>query len=238
MQGVVEARCLRMTQSTRARERKVVSWIPHLQQSSSRSSLRPRLPCHSGWAKWQHSRTCSHLCAPASGRFVWRRGSPHGCAHGCSGRTCQKSCLPPAGSGHREASTFACPRSGLHASRKRDDTDPLQLPCCSRNADRPRVAHHPNHPLYPQERRPEHDGSLQILYAARIGHCRSCSLRAQCQESRDTIKKRLTRSERAHWRLSWAERLARNARPSDAPRLVVTLHGLPATFAASLGFDL
>jgi hypothetical protein len=28
-----------------------------------------------------------------------------------------------------------------------------------------------NHPLYPQERRPERDGSLRILHAARIGHC-------------------------------------------------------------------
>jgi hypothetical protein len=170
-----------------------------------------------------------------------------------------------------------------------------------------------NHPLYPQERRPERDGSLRILYAARIGHCRSCRLRAQCQESSSTLKprrvsvvlwplstspsdsspppdttsallpsapvlwrdwprcgirrtwlkvirsqtmclespeellptlapmpteKRLTRSERAHWRLSWDQRQARNARPSDAPRLVVTLHGLPATFASSFGFDL
>ena len=167
--------------------------------------------------------------------------------------------------------------------------------------------------MYPQERRPERDGSLRILYAARIGHCRSCPLRAQCQESSSTLKprrvsavlwplstspsdsspppdttsaplpsapvlwrdwprcsirrtwlkvirsqticlespeellpslapmpteKRLTRSERAHWRLSWDQRLARNARPSDAPRLVVTLHGLPATFASSFGFDL
>lgn len=138
-----------------------------------------------------------------------------------------------------------------------------------------------DHPLYPQEQRPERDGSLRILYAARIGHCRSCPLRAQCQESSSTLKprrvsavlwplstspsdaspppdtasaplpsapvlwrdwprcgirrtwlkvirsqtvrlesssklspslapvpaeKRLTRSERAHWRLSWAER--------------------------------
>jgi hypothetical protein len=47
-----------------------------------------------------------------------------------------------------------------------------------------------NHPLYPQERRPERDGSLRILYAARIGHCRFCPLRAQCQESRTTIKPR------------------------------------------------
>jgi len=30
-----------------------------------------------------------------------------------------------------------------------------------------------NHPLYLQERRPERDGSLRVLYAARIGHCRS-----------------------------------------------------------------
>lgn len=171
-----------------------------------------------------------------------------------------------------------------------------------------------NHPLYPQERRLERDGSLRILYAARIGHCRSCPLRMQCQGSSTTIKPRrvsavlwplesspldlpsahtdvpaasprapvlwkdwprcairrrwlkvirsetvavtksvptptcssttvsseavLTRAERAHWRLSWEQRLARNARPSDAPRLVVTLHGLPATFASSFGFDL
>ena len=173
-----------------------------------------------------------------------------------------------------------------------------------------------NHPLYPQERRPEHDGSLRILYAARIGHCRSCSLRAQCQESSTTLKPRrvsavvwplspshsevsptrinatdapeplalapvlwrdwprcrirrawlfrirsetvcleslaqtpptsvastgegvCSRAQRAHWRLSWEQRLARNARPSDASRLVVTLHGLPAPFAHAFGFDL
>jgi len=45
-------------------------------------------------------------------------------------------------------------------------------------------------PLYPQERRPERNGSLRVLYAARIGHCRSCPLRAQCQESSTTIKPR------------------------------------------------
>jgi hypothetical protein len=45
-------------------------------------------------------------------------------------------------------------------------------------------------PLYPQERRLERDGSLRVLYAARIGHCRSCPLRAQCQESSTTLKPR------------------------------------------------
>ncbi len=145
-----------------------------------------------------------------------------------------------------------------------------------------------NHPLYLQERRPERDGSLRLLYAARIGHCRSCPLRSQCQESSTTLKPRrvsgvlwplssshadsslppdpasaprasapvlwrdwprcsirrtwlkvvrsqtlclessaplspprenaptekiFTRAERAHWRLSWDQRRARNVRP-------------------------
>lgn len=177
-----------------------------------------------------------------------------------------------------------------------------------------------NHPLYPQERRPERDGSYRLLYAARIGDCRSCPLRAQCQESTSTTKPRrvsavfwplssqeagssapassgsdpplkpseplplwpvlwrdwprcqlrrtwlkvvrsetvlltmgamppedlivtpsspvLTRTQRAHWRLSWDERFVRNARPSTAPLLAVTIYGLAATFAHSFGFGL
>jgi hypothetical protein len=180
-----------------------------------------------------------------------------------------------------------------------------------------------NHPLYPQERRPERDGSLRVLYAARIGHCRSCPLRSQCQESGSTTKPRRvsavfwptssnaslsaqrppqqdapacapapslpppsacpvlrgdrercqiqrrwlrllrtqtvllttsslphaqeadiqqpkvqTRAQRAHCRLRWDERLARNARSSAASPLEVTIHGLPATFASVFGFGL
>jgi hypothetical protein len=177
-----------------------------------------------------------------------------------------------------------------------------------------------NRPLYPQERRPERDGSYRLLYAARIGDCRRCPLRTQCQESRSTTKPRrvsavfwplsspqvvssapllgpaeplvelaeplahrpvlwgdwprshlrrtwlnvvrtetvvltmggtpneeqaqgsrhhiLTRAQRAHWRLSWDERLARNARPSTAPPLTLTIHGLPATLAHVYGFGL
>ena len=147
-------------------------------------------------------------------------------------------------------------------------------------------------PLYAQERRPERNGSLRVPYAARIGPCRSCLLREQCQESATTIKARrvsavywptpshasisnesppaprepappsfphpvlwrdwqrrfhrremvkldrhqrvehrlaetvlpdqsppvrlLSRAERAHWRLSWTQRLACNARPKAA----------------------
>jgi hypothetical protein len=156
----------------------------------------------------------------------------------------------------------------------------------------------------------------RVLYAARIGHCRSCPLRAQCQESSTTLKPRRvsavlwplssahsevsptqtdttdapeplalapvlwkdwprcsirrawlgrirsetvglasraptmpvpvastgggvsTRAQRAHWRLSWQQRLARNARQTSASSLFVTLHGLPATFARAFGFDL
>jgi hypothetical protein len=177
-----------------------------------------------------------------------------------------------------------------------------------------------DHPLSPQERRPERDGSYRLLYAARIGDCRRCPLRAQCQESSSSTKPRrvsavfwpisspqavssapllrppqplvplaeplahrpvlwgdwprshirrtwlklvrtqtvvltmagtpkqeqaqgsrqhvLTRAERAHWRLSWDERLARNARPATTPRLTLTIHGLPATFASVYGFGL
>jgi hypothetical protein len=47
-----------------------------------------------------------------------------------------------------------------------------------------------DHPLFVQERRPERNGSVRVLYAARIGHCRPCPLRDQCQESGTTLKPR------------------------------------------------
>jgi hypothetical protein len=53
-----------------------------------------------------------------------------------------------------------------------------------------------------------------------------------------TPEKVFTRAQRAHWRLSWEQRLACNARPSDSSLLTVTLHGLPAIFVQSFGFDL
>jgi len=161
-----------------------------------------------------------------------------------------------------------------------------------------------------QPRRGERDGSVRVLYAARIGHCRCCPLRAQCQENSTTSKPRrvsavfwpltsttsppdealpeqpapsrpvlwgdwerchlrrlwfsllrtqtvlltfgsvqhvagedvhlpdvLTRAQRAHWRLSWEQRLARNARLPTTPPLEVTIHGLPVSFAHVFGFD-
>jgi hypothetical protein len=46
------------------------------------------------------------------------------------------------------------------------------------------------HPLSVQERRLEQNGSLRILYSARLCHCRPCPLKAQCQESAATVKPR------------------------------------------------
>ena len=46
----------------------------------------------------------------------------------------------------------------------------------------------------------------------------------------------LSRAQRAHSRLSWAERLARNARTETSGQVVITLFGIPADFATSLGF--
>ncbi len=162
-----------------------------------------------------------------------------------------------------------------------------------------------NHPLYPGERRLEHDGNLRVVYAARIGHCRSCPLREQCQgHGAKTSRPRrvsailhplsdappppkacipspatkpvlwgdwsrrfhrrafstltrhqqveirttepplpahpapagpLSRAERAHWRLSWTQRLARNALTSASAPVSITLFGVPDAFAHSIG---
>src|SRR5229473_3369541 len=159
--------------------------------------------------------------------------------------------------------------------------------------------------LYPQERRPEHDGTVRVLYAARIADCRSCPLRVDCQGHGAFTKKprrvsavlhplpqrvpeeqppsRLSapaphpvlwgdwsrcqprrawirwqrshlvtvevasvpqpssppspfsRAERAHWRLTWQQRLARNARPPTAPPVKITVYGLSSQFAQALG---
>ena len=48
----------------------------------------------------------------------------------------------------------------------------------------------------------------------------------------------ITRAQRAHWRFSWQQRLACNARPCNAPPLTLTIHGLPATFAHTYGIAL
>lgn len=56
--------------------------------------------------------------------------------------------------------------------------------------------------------------------------------------SQDLPSSLLTRSQRAHWRCSWEQRLSRNARPASSSPVTITLHGLPVAFAQSYGFDL
>jgi hypothetical protein len=145
----------------------------------------------------------------------------------------------------------------------------------------------------PTEQRRETDGSLRVLYSARILDCRGCPLRKQCQwHGEATTKPRrislllhplrvgpapllwrdwsrrehrracmqlvrhqhievslsppaaasprkaeviLSRAQRAHSRLSWAERLARNARVPPASQVTIRLFGVPEGFATLLG---
>jgi hypothetical protein len=147
--------------------------------------------------------------------------------------------------------------------------------------------------LRPTEQRREADGTLRVLFAARIRDCRRCQVRWQCQwHGATTTKPRrvslllhplgigaapilwkdwsrrqhrhavmhlcrsqrievqmepasqtapasepsiLFRAWRAHYRLSWAERLARNARSPGASHVQIKLFGIPAIFAAALG---
>jgi len=72
-----------------------------------------------------------------------------------------------------------------------------------------------DYPLYPQERRPERDGSVRILYAARLAHCRACPLRPDCQGyGADTLKPR--RVSAVLWPLNTPPALAAQPLPLPA----------------------
>lgn len=147
--------------------------------------------------------------------------------------------------------------------------------------------------LSPTETRRERDGTLRVLYAARIRDCRPCPVRDHCQwHGQRTTKPRrvsllwhplvvasapllwrdwsrrqhrracmhllrhqrvevhlgpgrqpnpetspppISRGQRAHYRLSWEERLARNARIPPAGPVTIRLFGVPEAFATWLG---
>ena len=147
--------------------------------------------------------------------------------------------------------------------------------------------------LFPCERRREQEGSLRIVFAARIADCRACPKREPCQwHGHQTTKPRqmsvllhplkvgpaplvwrdwprrehrracmqlarrqrvdltlplapppepprppvqLSRAQRAHDRLSWAECLARHARSTTEVSPTITVFGVPDLFAAFLG---
>ncbi len=152
-----------------------------------------------------------------------------------------------------------------------------------------------NQSLSATEQRREADGSLRLVYAAKMSQCRPCPLREQCQwHGRATTKPRrvslllhplrvgpapllwkdwsrrqhrracmgllrnqrvevtlrqavppephdpqviLSRAQRAHYRLPWEERLARNACASTVGQITITLFGVPASFATFLGLS-
>jgi hypothetical protein len=146
--------------------------------------------------------------------------------------------------------------------------------------------------LSPTEQRREADGSLRVVYEARIRDCRPCRVRESCQWHgqaakhprrvsvllhplpiasapllwRDWSRRQhrracmqqlrdqqvevqvapgrapsppaeappLSRAQRAHWRLAFSERLARNARAPTAGRVTIHLFGVPEAFARFL----
>lgn len=162
-----------------------------------------------------------------------------------------------------------------------------------------------DHPLSPQERRSEGDGTVRVVSAASMGQCRPGPLRDQCQghgahsrrprrvsailhplpdappqpvpsvlspatepiiwgdwsrrfhrrafailtghppvEMRMPEPRRpahpastgpLARAERAHWRLCWAQRLARHAVMCPSPPVSIPLFGVPDAFARAIG---
>jgi len=90
-------------------------------------------------------------------------------------------------------------------------------------------------------------GSQPLLWRdwSRRHHRRAClqlhSQRLEVQmESGDSASPTLSpaplsRAQRAHYRLDWSERLARNARAPAARRVTIKLFGIPEGFATSLG---
>jgi hypothetical protein len=91
-------------------------------------------------------------------------------------------------------------------------------------------------------------GSAPLLWKdwSRRQHRRACMqllrdqrLEVQVEPTRsaspDASPSPLSRAQRAHYRLSWQERLARNARPLTAGQVTIRLFGVPESFATSLG---
>jgi len=91
-------------------------------------------------------------------------------------------------------------------------------------------------------------GSAPLLWRdwSRRVHRRACqqlvrhqrmemSLSPPATASLPTAEVILSRGQRAHSRLSWAQRLARNTRPPTAGQVTIRLFGVPESFAALLG---
>lgn len=241
--------------------------------------------------RWCSHAPCGQECWQIVSQWVWnlRLELRHQLAPEPVRTTEFAPALAPASASARETSSvgYAAPKAGLpwKVGRFSGRDFALQadgtLRCPAGKA------------LRPTEQRREADGTLRVLFAARIRDCRGCPLREQCQwHGATTTKPRrvslllhpasvgaapvlwkdwsrrqhrhavmqlcrsqrievqmdptsqaapapessiLFRARRAHYRLSWAERLARNARPPRASQVRIKLFGMPTVFAASLG---
>ena len=80
-------------------------------------------------------------------------------------------------------------------------------------------------------RRVHRRACMQLVRHQRI----EVSLSPPAAASPPTADVILTRSQRAHTRLAWTERLARNARPDHGGRVTISLFGVPEGFATSFG---
>lgn len=86
-----------------------------------------------------------------------------------------------------------------------------------------------------------HDWSRRRYRRACIQLLRSQRVDVQHGQDREVraplVPPTFSRAQRAHYRLSFAERLARNVRVSSASRPIITLFGVPETFSALLGLS-
>jgi hypothetical protein len=80
-------------------------------------------------------------------------------------------------------------------------------------------------------RREHRRGCLHLVQHQRI----EVSLLPPAAASSGQAEVILSRAQRAHYRLSWQERLARNARVSTSGQVTIRLFGVPESFATSLG---
>ncbi len=80
-------------------------------------------------------------------------------------------------------------------------------------------------------RREQRRACMRLVRQQRI----EVSLSPPAAASPPTADAILSRAQRAHSRLSWEERLARNARPLTTGHVTIKLFGIPESLAASLG---
>ena len=93
-------------------------------------------------------------------------------------------------------------------------------------------------PILPEHRsRPNAERMQQQTHPARLRRRSSVPLTLLAQLTAPTVSNPGSEEhpQRAHYRLSWEERLARNAGPPGAFRVRIKLFGIPEVFAASLG---